>query len=170
MAKTNGTKMAESKTEQELSEKQPGKGMLKVLRVLLADESVLYAKLRKYHWNVTGVNFYALHAAFEGQFRKIAAMSDEIAERIRQYGAIAPGTLEEFIRYTRLSEEPGVYTDGRTMVANLATDHETIIRFLGEDIEKIGAESGNVGVVDLLTNLMQRHQKMAWMLRMYLEG
>ena len=35
------------------------------LTTLLADQMVLYAKLRKFHWNVTGENFFQLHEAFE---------------------------------------------------------------------------------------------------------
>ena len=56
------------------------------------------------------------------------------------------------------------------MIANLVTDHEAIIRFLREDIETIGEKSGDVGSIDLLTCLLQQHEKMAWMLRMCMEG
>ena len=78
--------------------------------------------------------------------------------------------MDEFIRKSRLSEAPGVYPDARTMVKNLVTDHEVIIRFLVADIEGIGEKSGDVGVVDLLTGILQQHEKMAWMLRMFLES
>jgi starvation-inducible DNA-binding protein len=169
MAKTNGVKTVEVESNQVLTEKQQ-RGVVKILKVLLADELVLYTRLRNYHWNVTGVNFYALHAAFEGQFNTIADVADEVAERIRQYGAHAPGTMDEFIQKARLSEAPGVYPDPRTMVANLVADHEAIMGFLREDAEKIDEESGDIGAVDLLTRLLQQHQKMAWMLRMCLEG
>jgi starvation-inducible DNA-binding protein len=169
MSKTNGAKTVEVEPNQALTEKRQN-GVVKSLKVLLADESVLYLKLRNYHWNVTGVNFYPLHMAFEEQLNKIADVIDEVAERIRQYGAKAPGTMAEFIRKARLGEEPGVYPDARTMVANLVTDHEAIVGYLREDIKKIDEVSGDVGVVDLLTALLQQHQKMAWMLRMYLES
>lgn len=169
MAKTNGAKTAELERSQELTEKQQW-GVAKFLKVLLATESVLYTRLRNYHWNVTGVNFYALHAAFEDQFNEIADMTDELAERIRQYGVNAPGTMDEFIRKSRLSEAPGVYPDARTMVKNLTADHEAIVRFLRADIETIGEKFGDIGAVDLLTGHLQKHEKMAWMLRMYLDG
>lgn len=165
MTKTNGANTVEITPDLGLNEKPP-KGVVKILKTLLADESVLYAKLRNYHWNITGVDFYPLHAAFESQFREIADVADDVAERIRQYGANAPGTMDEFIRKTRLGEEPGVYPDSRTMVVNLVADHEIIIRCLREDIEKIE----DVGAADLMTGLLQRHEKMAWMLRACLEG
>ena len=169
MSTTNGAKTLEMEPNQELAEKQQ-RGVVKILKVLLADESLLYTRLRNYHWNVTGVNFFALHAAFEDQFTEVADMADDVAERIRQYGANAPGTMGEFVQKTRLREEPGVYPDAQTMVANLVTDHVALSRFLREDVEKIDGESEDVGAVDLLTRLLQQHQKMAWMLRMCLEG
>lgn len=168
MAKTNGAKTAEIERSKALTEKQQ-RGVVKFLKVLLATESVLYTRLRNYHWNVTGMDFYALHAAFEDQFNEIADMTDELAERIRQYGANAPGTMDEFIRKARLSEAPGVYPDARTMVTNLAADHEAIVRFLRADIETIGEKFEDIGAADLLTGHLQKHEKMAWMLRMYLD-
>jgi starvation-inducible DNA-binding protein len=168
MSKSNGVKSPEITSNQGLTEKQ-AESVVKVLKVLLADESVLYTKLRNYHWNVTGVNFYALHAAFESQFYEIADIADDVAERIRQYGSHAPGTMDEFIRKAHLSEAPDVYPDARTMVTNLVTDHESVIRFLREEIETISEKPGDAGAVDLLTRLLQQHEKMTWMLRMCLE-
>ncbi len=149
-------------------EKLPG--MLNILSKLLADEMVLYAKLRNYHWNVTGPHFHSLHEMFEDQYTQIAEVVDEVAERIRQYGANAPGTLAEFIQLTRLSEHPGTYPNAKTMVGNAVADHESLIRFLRADIEEIDDEADDVGAEDLLTGLLQQHQKMAWMLRTYLEA
>jgi starvation-inducible DNA-binding protein len=167
MSKSNGVKKLEIKPEEEPTQKH--QGVVKVLKVLLADEAVLYTKLRNYHWNVTGANFFPLHAAFESQFHEIAEVGDVVAERIRQYGDNAIGTMDEFLRKTHLFEESGVYPDAGTMVTNLVADHETIIRFLLKEIEAISEKSGDVGVVDLLTSLLQLHEKMVWMLRMYLE-
>src|SRR5690349_3125097 len=100
MSKSNGAKPVGIEPDQELVEKQP-RVVVKILKVLLADESVLYARLRNYHWNVTGANFFSLHIAFASQFYEIAILTDEVAERIRQYGTHAPGTMDEFIRKSR---------------------------------------------------------------------
>ncbi len=168
MSKSNGEKTQGIQINQELTDKRQ-RGMLKILNILLADETVLYNRLRNYHWNVRGINFYTLHTAFEDQFNKIADMTDEVAECIRQYGAYVPGTMNEFIQKAHLSEVPGVYPDAETMVANLVTDHELIIHFLHGDIETIDHKSKDVGVADLLVRLLQQHEKMAWMLRMFLK-
>ena len=171
MAKNNGTntKVIEKTPDLGISKNQR-QDVATILKIILADESLVYQRLRNYHWNVTGPHFFELHIALEKQYDEIAEVVDEVAERIRQFGVFAPGTLEEFKQITRMNEEPGVYPDARTMVANLVADHEAVIRNLRGDIEMIDKQDDEVGVVDLLTGILQQHQKMAWMLRMYLEG
>lgn len=140
-------------------------GITAILKTLLADEVVLYTKLRNYHWNVNGPHFYPLHQLFEAQYDEVAEIIDEVAERIRQFGVAAPGTLAEFQEMARLKEQPGEAPTAMTMVATLAADHEALVRYLREDIETVDDEADEVGVEDLLTGLLQQHQKMAWMLR-----
>ncbi|KAB2857344.1 MAG: DNA starvation/stationary phase protection protein, partial [Anaerolineae bacterium] len=61
-------------------------GVITLLNDALADQHVLYIKLRNYHWNVTGPRFYMLHELFEDQYNQIAAAIDETAERVRAMG------------------------------------------------------------------------------------
>ncbi|MCA9904071.1 MAG: DNA starvation/stationary phase protection protein, partial [Anaerolineae bacterium] len=72
-------------------------GVVETLCTVLADAHVLYIKLRKYHWNVTGPQFHSLHELFEEQYTAMATTIDEIAERILQYGASAPGSMQQFV-------------------------------------------------------------------------
>ena len=140
-------------------------GVVDTLRVVLADAHVLYIKLRKYHWNVTGPQFFSLHELFEQQYTALASSIDEIAERIVQYGAFAPGTLEEFKATARLEETPGKVPEARTMVEDIVNDHEAAVRHLREDIETVGKKYGDVGAEDFLIALLQAHQQQAWMAR-----
>lgn len=145
-------------------------GVVELLKYVLADQHILYMRMRNYHWNITGPQFQQLHELIEEQYEQIGASIDESAERIRQYGAFAPGTLQEMIDLSRLSEEPGVVPTAREMVANLVADHEAVIRQLREDTEAAGEKFGDVAVEDYFTGLIQNHQKMAWLLRAHLEG
>ncbi|MEO0564351.1 MAG: DNA starvation/stationary phase protection protein [Chloroflexota bacterium] len=142
--------------------------MIGLLKAALADQHVLYMKMRHYHWNITGPQFIALHELIEEQYDDIADTIDDTAERIRQYGDFAPGTLAYMIENSRLSEDPEVPT-AREMVANLVADHESVIRALREDIE-VADDHDDVAVEDYFTGLLQDHQKMAWLLRAHLEG
>ncbi|MBM3226662.1 MAG: hypothetical protein FJZ47_23095 [Candidatus Tectomicrobia bacterium] len=56
------------------------------------------------------------------------------------------------------------------MLTNLVTDHETIIRQLRQDLEACASTWHDAGTSDFLTGLMEQHEKMAWMLRAYVEA
>ena len=47
-------------------------------------------------------------------------------------------------------------------------DHEAIARSLRTEISTVGDRCGDVGTEDFLTGLLERHEKMAWMLRAFL--
>lgn len=144
-------------------------GVAEVLNLILADESVLYTKTRNFHWNVTGPLFYSLHNLLEEQYQQIAISIDETAERVRQMGYKAIGSMQQFLNLTRLKEaKDGSLTDS-DMVKQLVEDHENIIRLLREDIEKLDGELSDAGTSDFVTALMQQHEKMAWMLRSLLK-
>jgi starvation-inducible DNA-binding protein len=136
----------------------------------LADIVMLYFKTRNYHWNVTGMNFAELHEFFEEQYDQLEAAMDEIAERVRQVGGVAIGTLSEVQQRAALKEEPGVVPTAHEMVRNLLVDHEAVIRQLRADVDATAEQYNDMGTSDFLTELMESHEKMAWMLRAHLEG
>src|SRR2546427_645381 len=145
-------------------------GVVKILNALLADEYVLYTKTRNYHWNVVGPQFNDLHKFFEAQYGELNETVDDVAERARALGGHAFGTLAEFARYARLKERAGVYPDAAGMLKDLLGDHEAMIRRLREDLETAAATHGDAGTSDFLTGLMEKHEKMAWMLRAFVEA
>lgn len=144
-------------------------GIIELLQVLLADEFTLYTKLRKYHWNVTGMWFKELHALFEDQYDQAAEIVDEVAEYIRMYGDYAFGTMKEFLENTRLGENPGVNPRAEDMLKSILIDHESLIKFLRDGADLAAKEYNDRAVEDLLTGYIHKHQKMAWMIRSHLE-
>jgi starvation-inducible DNA-binding protein len=139
----------------------------KLLNALLADEVVLYAKTRNYHWNVTGPHFGILHKFFEEQYDKLAELTDSVAERARQLGHFAVGTLADMLKLTHLTEGQAADNSDK-MIRNLLDDHETVIRVVRNDINDISGKYNDQGTADFLTGLMEDHEKMAWMLRAHL--
>ena len=145
-------------------------GVVKILNTVLADEYVLYTKTKNYHWNVVGPQFHDLHKFLDAQYEELADIVDDVAERARSLGGPALGTLGEFLKQTRLKEQPGQYPGAREMIANLLADHEALIRTLRVDLETCVERYHDIGTNDFLTGLMEKHEKMAWMLRACLEG
>ena len=138
------------------------------LQLLLANEYVVYTKTLKFHWNVYGKHFAAMHAFFKEQYEAMLTITDDVAERVRALDAMSLGTLAEFLKHTTLKEEPGINPDDLGMVAALLHDHEHIITQLRADIDET-ARLGDMGTNNFLTELMEKHEKMAWMLRAFLQ-
>lgn len=143
--------------------------VIDVLGGIIADQYILYTKTRNYHWNVTGEDFAQYHKLFEEQYSAIDEDIDAVAERIRALGGKSPATLSEFIKASTLKEHPGKYLSAKVMIANLLADHEAVIRNLRKDIE-VCNDVDDTGTEDFLTQLMEKHEKTAWMLRATLES
>jgi starvation-inducible DNA-binding protein len=140
--------------------------VVEILNKTLANEVVLTLKTRGAHWNVSGAGFIELHILFDSQYKQLNEISDEIAERVRMLGGNAIGSLAEFIKYARMEEQPGVIPD----IMRLLADHETSIRYLREDAKLCTDEFEDEGTFELLVSVMRLHEKMAWMLRSYIEN
>ena len=141
-----------------------------LLNHVLADGNVLYIKLRKFHWNLSGDNFMELHKLFEEQYDAVAEAIDEVAERISTLGGVAIGTTSEFAELSLLIENPGKIPTNQEMIKELVNDHETIVNAWRQFVDDTEEKYGDKGTSDFLTGLMQAHEKMAWKLRKYFKG
>ena len=140
-----------------------------ILCKLLADEFVLYTKTRNAHWNVEGNDFYNKHLFFEQQYTQLDEIIDSVAERIRTIGHYAPATLKSFLDLTHLSEAKSEENNSFGFIKELLADHESIIIYLRENIDRLASELKDYGTSDFITGLMETHEKMAWMLRAHLK-
>jgi len=145
------------------------KEMANRLNVLLSNEFVLYAKTLKFHWNVVGKWFGPLHALFEKQYEQILDIVDEVAERVRALDHVSFGTMQEYLAHTTLKETPGKNPDDTGMLRELLNDHETIIKQLRGDIA-FSSEVNDMGSNNFLSELIEHHEKTAWILRAHLQG
>jgi starvation-inducible DNA-binding protein len=108
-----------------------------------------------------------LHKFFQSQYEELDEVIDDVAERIRSIGGWSVATLTEFMKHARLKEHPGEYHDAQKMISNLVADHEALIRNLRVDLETVADKYHDIGTNDFLTGLMEKHEKMAWMLRSF---
>jgi starvation-inducible DNA-binding protein len=144
------------------------KSVATILNTLLADEVILYIKTRQAHWNYEGDNFHEMHKFFESQYEALDEIMDEVAERVRQIGHFASGSLKDFIALGRLTEEKTSFSNQKEAVGSLLNDHETIIRVVRNEINDTSDKYKDSGTADFLTGIIKQHEKMAWMLRSYL--
>jgi starvation-inducible DNA-binding protein len=135
------------------------------LEKLLADEFVLCTKTKSAYWNVEGPDFYEKHLLFEGQFALLDTFIDKLAERIRTLGHYTSTTLKQILEITHLTETNSGGNSSLDLIKELLMDHETIIIYCRENIHVFGETYKDLGTADLLTGLMEEHEKMAWFLR-----
>lgn len=139
------------------------------LNKLLADEFILHTKTRNYHWNIEGANFNELHLFYDKQLEEINGIIDDIAERIRSIGFYAEARLEDYLRLTSLIEQP--YSSSQNdQLKYLLGGHETIINNLRRLVPLFANKFKDAGSSDFVTQLMQKHEKMAWMIRAHFSG
>jgi starvation-inducible DNA-binding protein len=138
------------------------------LNKLLSDEVVLYIKTRNYHWNIEGANFHEMHLFYEQQFNQLDQIIDEVAERIRTIGHYAEARLVDYLKLTSLIEPPYINFQNDQLISLLAT-HETIICNLRRLIPLFTEKYKDIASGDFATQLLGKHEKMAWMIRAYLK-
>lgn len=137
------------------------------LNILLCNEYALYTKTLKYHWNVEGPLFGPLHELFKQEYEQLLDIVDDVAERVRALGHKSLGTLKEFSAHATIKEDPNQYPDALDMIKALVTAHEIIIKQIREDID-FTAKVNDMGTNNFLCDLIEKHEKTAWMLRAHL--
>ena len=139
-----------------------------MLNQLLADQHVVYIKMRNFHWNLVGPSFVEVHEFIEKLYDQTALEIDLVAERIQQLGHAADGSMSEFIKRAQLKESTGGKKEQTAAVKELSADSDTMARNLRKMIGDVEERFNDPGTVDLLTNILRSQEKNAWMLRRYL--
>ena len=138
------------------------------LSKVLADTFTLYQKTHGYHWNVRGPTFRSLHLLFEEQYNEIWTSVDDIAERIRALGAIAPQGVSALGNLTSIKDgDPSGSSED--MLKDLKAGHETVIATL-KNLVEVSEEAGDVSTADLATQRLTAHEKHLWMIKATLEA
>ncbi|MGC3940211.1 Dps family protein [Roseobacter sp. EG26] len=137
--------------------------MAKGLENALADTYRLIFRTHATHWNVEGPLFYSVHNLTETQYQNLFDAADDIAERIRALGQLAPSTLSSIVANSVIQDDEAPASAGDACEA-LAADHERVAHRLHALI-KIAGEHGDPVTEDMATERAAFHEKAAWMLR-----
>src|SRR5699024_10286266 len=145
-------KLDKSKTEKTVSE----------LNVLLADYHLYYQKLRNFHWNIMGVNFFDLHDTFEEMYNDAKLMIDEIAELMLTVRNQPLSNLSKYLDISNIKEAASDLED-KKMIEVVLKDHGLLLEQMRKIVQT--AEKGNdEGTVDLIGAYIRELEKTSWML------
>ncbi|PHR47272.1 MAG: DNA starvation/stationary phase protection protein [Fluviicola sp.] len=138
------------------------KDVVENLNKLLANLHVHYQKLRNYHWNVEGPDFFDIHETFEEEYNEVKLEIDEIAERIRVFGKTPYSTLSKYLEVSEI-KETGTDLKADEMVKEILRDFEILLSFMVDSVEA-SEKIGDISTNDLVTGFMKRREKKHWML------
>jgi len=131
----------------------------KELQVHLSDLFTLYMKVYKFHWNLKGENFLAIHRYYNEIFDYLATVIDETAERMRALKIYAPCSCVEYCELSKIEEVVGYTMTLEETIAEVIKDLKTINGNL-ESLYKALDDSS----VSLFTNHELQISKQIWFL------
>jgi len=143
-------------------DKTKTKATVKELNILLADYHLYYQKLRNFHWNIVGKNFFDLHIKFEEMYDDAKLKIDEIAERILTLRFQPSSNFSEYLKNSSLQESASEIKD-LEMVMTILEDHGKLLKQMTKVIEKAD-EAGDEGTIDLIGAYIANIEKISWML------
>lgn len=138
----------------------------KSLNDLLANYTIHYQRLRSYHWNVKGSDFFDLHEQFEVLFKIALSNIDDIAERIRIFGETPLSTLQEYLRVAELKETTSNLSS-ELMVRELLSDFRILLQYMSI-VEAVAVEHGDSGTAEMVNRFIYGIEKKHWMLSSFM--
>jgi starvation-inducible DNA-binding protein len=131
------------------------------LNELFANYQVHYHKLRRFHWNVEGPEFFELHEAFEEDYKRTEQNIDEIAERIRVFGIKPKLSLKEILDLSEIKE---IRKSSSTidMVREVLEDFE-ILHDKMLNVLTAALETGDNSTEQMISEYMRDLEKRNWM-------
>ena len=134
-----------------------------VLNDLLASYHVHYQKLRNFHWNVKGPDFFDVHEKFEQQYNDAQKAIDDIAERIRVFGRRPLSTMRGLLENSKINENEEDSVKAMDMVKEIIEDYRILMEQIFDVIE-LSIEYGDSGTEDMMKDLVKSMEKNHWMM------
>jgi starvation-inducible DNA-binding protein len=138
------------------------KQIVEKLNLLIADFTIFYQKLRHYHWNVKGEQFFMLHEKFEEMYTEVGDVIDELAERVVGLEGTPLHTLAHMLEATTLKEDEELPAP-KKMVERTVSDIHALNKHLLDTIEAAEAAEDRT-TVNLLDDIHDGLEGHLWML------
>ena len=136
--------------------------LVNTMNLLLANLSVHYQKLRNFHWNVKGPDFFDIHEQFEQQYNYAKVAIDDLAERIRVFGQTPFSTMKEYLANAEIKES-GTDLAALEMVAEILKDYRILLESMFKVVE-MAIEHGDSGTEDMVKGFIKQTEKNHWMM------
>jgi starvation-inducible DNA-binding protein len=136
------------------------------LNELLANYSIHSQKLKNYHWNVKGSDFFDLHEQFEQQYSQSTKHIDEIAERVRVFNAHPFSTLKSYLEHSEIKETESEISS-EIMVREILGDYGILVDHMSAIVE-IASSYKDFGTERMAKQFISEIEKNHWMLSSFM--
>jgi len=142
------------------------KAVVDRLNHLLGSANVFARKVRHFHWNVKGRQFFTLHIQFEELYGEWAEFGDAIAERVVAIGGKPHATLTDDVKQSGIKEETQ-YPEADAMVKTLIADMESLRTAIHESYA-IAEAADDRTTEDLLDEIRDGLDTRLWKFQAYM--
>jgi starvation-inducible DNA-binding protein len=151
-------------TSREISgENREESPVVEALRQQCANAVMLYFNYKHYHWNTFGPLFRDLHKLFDELAEEVHETLDPLAERIRMIGQDPPAHPIEAVDLATVPV-PAPDSTMREAIEDADRNLLVVIKELRQGVATAD-EHDDPGTVDLLSKIVQVHEKHEWWLR-----
>mgnify|MGYP001406816175 CR=1 FL=1 len=144
------------------------KKLFESMNKYLADTAVMYIKLHNLHWNVSGMQFKAVHEYLEALYDGVTENMDAIAELLRMHGEYPAASMSEFLKLSSVKELPSKKIANKDALAITLED----LQALDKEAKGIRATADAQDAFDVVM-MMEDHcasfQKTIWFISSMLE-
>jgi len=145
------------------TDNRPESPVVQQLRRQTANAFVLYCNYKHYHWQTQGPLFRDLHKLFDRFAGDVLDTLDPLAERVRMIGQDPPAHPIEAVDLASVSSA-APHSTMREMIEE-ANRHELVVIKELREAARMAGEHDDPGSVDLLSKVVQIHEKHEWWLR-----
>jgi starvation-inducible DNA-binding protein len=137
------------------------------LNILLANFQLFYINARGFHWNITGQQFFELHAKFEELYNDSLIKIDEVAERILTLGHTPVHSFSAYLSISSVPEAINI-SDGKQAIQKVLEAFATILT-LERELLDLALDSNDEGTGALMSDYIREQEKLVWMYSAYLK-
>lgn len=138
--------------------------VVKQLNQIQADAHAFFIAFHDYHWNVKGLQFYAIHEYTEKAYEEMAELYDDTAERAIQIGGKAILKADELVKLG--SKAPVLQKDSYTPTEVLEEIRKAY-KYLVEEfkkLEEVAEKAGDTTTSNMAQDHYGDYEKKIWMI------
>ena len=135
-----------------------------VLKVVIANNFVMYFKAHSYHFNVEGSTFPMLHDFFGDIYEDLHGAFDSTSEELRALDEYACSSITDLYDYKTIAEDTSKPATSNDMLNNLLDANDKVIESLNK-LFTTATAANEQGLADYAAGRIDLHKKTGWMLR-----